>query len=281
MLAPESARTHRRLVLWRRAALLSLFSLALFLVLSAVTTPLPPGQQGGQRETVVNFAELRAIEANLRGKYRKVDSLTVEPGPPDQAGVLFFVTGDLRPPEEQLSKSGYQMLERDPEASATLFVRNEAEFLGMTEPNEELRQRTELEEKDGKVHIFFDKYIAGLRIDQVDIRVHVNPDGSVFAFNGYLVSVPLSVKSAVAAAARSTHIPQERVRTAIADDMGFGVTFTMKAEKVVIPTEPYVVWKADVTLQKGVGRWMYTMDAFTGRIMSKRDYLRYNRGPKQ
>jgi Zn-dependent metalloprotease len=237
-------------------------------------TPAARGQQGPHRETAPQSSEPRAIEAYLRAKYRNVESASVEPGPAEPSGLLFFVMGDLRPSEELPTKSRSQAASRGPESSAIAFVRDEADFLGITRPDEELRQRRSVQEDNGKVHVFFDKYIAGLRIDGADVRVHVNADGSVFAFNGYLVTMPSSVKSAVVEAAGSVHITEEIVQTTIADDLGLGVAFMMRAEKLAVPAEPYVVWKADVIFKNALGRWVYTIDAFTGGIVSKRDYLK-------
>jgi Zn-dependent metalloprotease len=263
-----------RFVLWLRGFLY----LALFFSVSASFTTLlrgfHPSQGASKREASAGdeAAERSTIETSIRARYRKVETITFDVGPAGVTG-LFFIAGDLRPSEEREKKSGDQVQARRPESAAASLLRDEADFLGMTRPDEELREKRRLQDEDGKVHIFFDKYIAGLRVDGMDVRVHMNPDGSVFCFQGSLVSMSPSVKADIAAAARSTQVPEERVRTAIADDIGAGADFVMRAEKVATAVPPYIIWKGSVSVRGTAGNWLYTIDALTGEILSKQHYV--------
>jgi Zn-dependent metalloprotease len=217
-------------------------------------------------------ADRTAIEAGLRARYRSVESAIFDVGPSGPTG-LFFIAGDLQPSEERRRGSGNRLPAQKPESTASAFVRDEAEFLGMTRPDEELRLRRKTEDNYGRVHVFFDKYIAGVRLDGMDVRVHMNPDGSVFAFQGNLIALSASTKADIAAAASSARITEERVREIITGDIGAGVGFVMRAEKLAIPSRPYVVWRAGVSARGAAGNLVYTIDAITGQAISKERHL--------
>ncbi len=53
----------------------------------------------------------------------------------------------------------------------------------------------------------------------------------------------------------------------------------MCIEKIASATDPYIVWDIDVILNKVLERWLYTVDAKTGEIISKKSGIQYS-GPK-
>jgi Zn-dependent metalloprotease len=262
------------LAFWLRRFLWLVLFCSISVSFTALMWGFQPFQEARRREASASdgAAERSRIETSIRARYRNVETVTVEFGPAGPTG-LFFIAGDLRPSEEREKRSGYRAQAQKPDSAAPLFIREEMDFLGVTRPDEELRERRRLQDEDGKVHIFFGKYIAGLRVDGMDVRVHMNPDGSVFCFQGSLVSMSPAVKADIAAAARSAQVAEERVRTAIADDIGAGADFVMRAEKVATAAPPYVVWKASVSLRSGAGNWLYILDALTGTILSKHHYV--------
>jgi len=50
----------------------------------------------------------------------------------------------------------------------------------------------------------------------------------------------------------------------------------LSIERVAISSPPHVVWKVDINLKKGGGRWKYKIDAFTGEVLEKRGALIIN-----
>lgn len=216
---------------------------------------------------------IRSAEARLRARHRSPETVTFEPGP-EGDGFSYFVTGDSSRTQGFSSgvtkqKAALQAVER----AAVSYLRDEADLLGLTEPYDELRCRAVMPEENGRTHIFFDRYVSGLRLHRMDVRVHLDEAGSVFAFNGYAVVLSPDTKAAIVAAAGMEHVSQDFVNDAIMQDLGDGITFHSRTEKLATSAEPHVVWQADVSLETGVGRWLYRFDARTGKLISKEDRL--------
>jgi hypothetical protein len=217
------------------------------------------------QQTSQPLAERSAEEA-FRKKYSKVDAFDYKVTPSGPAG-LFFISGNLTP------RGGVGTLGRSAAASAQAtaseFLREEARLLGLDRPEEELRERARETDRHGRIHVFYTKYVGGLRLDGVDIRVHVEPDGTIFAVNGNLVPIPVASLPAVVVATRGAHLPEDQVRALVRGDLGQEPDILFRTEKVVIASEPFVVWKVDAVLEKKLGRWLYAIDAFSGAILSK------------
>ncbi len=215
-------------------------------------------------------ARIRHAEAKTYLKYRKVTTANFQRSA-DGNGYLFFVAGDLSPKEA--SAASAIDIERTAATAATAFLNSEAEFLDLSGPSDTLRERSRVREDDGAVHILFDKFIAGLRVERMDVRVHVNPEGAVVAFSGHVEPLSPASRALIGEAAATARITKDSVLEVIAQDLGVGVNFSAKSEKLAIASEPFVVWDADATAENGLGRWLYRIDARTGAIVSKKDYL--------
>lgn len=162
-------------------------------------------------------------------------------------------------------------------AIARAFLEEEASLLGITDLNEITEHRVNSTfGKDGVyTDIYYHRYVGKLQIEHAYIDVTIGPDETIYWVSAELVPSPPELYAAVS---KPIFLTQEKIFEIIKWDLKssgkdqYGVT-VMEVKKVAIPTRPYVVWVVDVGLTRGLGRWEYRLDAFTGEIIEKRSTL--------
>lgn len=233
-------------------------------------TVLMPIVATGQERTVAvplaGAALTRSLEASLRSRHPGAEVANIALSSEGE-GFSFFLSGDLGNVAIPKKRTALE----SSASGAAAFLKSESGFLQLQEPHDQLRTRDSITGKDGKTHVRFSRYIAGIRVDRADFRVHINPSGSVFAFNGYAVPISQEVRERIAGAATAVHVSQAAINRALILDLGERTGFQARLEKLAIVVEPWVVWDADVSLETAPGRWVYRFDARTGEILSKEE----------
>jgi hypothetical protein len=198
-----------------------------------------------------------------------LDDVRLQEGPDGVAGP-FHLIGDLTPAALRTAAGAAR---QDPTVVARGVLRDLAPDLDLGE-GEELRQDRLQTDDSGRSHLLFRRYVAGLRVDDLEVHIHFEPDGSVIAVQGVLV--PVTEAMAEAAANAPTRPEKDEVAMLLRDDLvtlGTAMPQIRALEKILAAEPPYVVWKADVTAGDGLGRWLYRIDAATGEILGRQDTL--------
>jgi len=162
---------------------------------------------------------------------------------------------------------------------ARAFLREEAELFGITNMDEirEVKIKTS-EGRDGEyTMIRYRRYINNLELEGMYIWIDIGPDDSITWLSAELVPTPPELYEAVK---RKTLTEGEILKIVKQDLELSGVDpeemRVLSIKKVTVPSSPYVIWKVDVNLKTGGGRWKYRIGAFTGEILKKRNALIIN-----
>ena len=164
----------------------------------------------------------------------------------------------------------------DPERAAMDFLRARAQPLGFTSPEEALRLRRKDTDRFGATHLRYDRYVEGLRLENMEVIVHVGADGSVTGVNGYAVQVPPALASQ-AALWRAGHVPsssEAKIRDQVALDMrqDAGTLQFLSLERVAAVEAPWLVWVVEAREPSDLGRWRYRLKDESGEILA-RDHI--------
>ncbi len=121
-------------------------------------------------------------------------------------------------------------------------------------------------------------------MEGTEITAHISSNGAIFAVTGYLTPATAELATATTPDRLNLSLGQAAARSAVEADLKIaGIdperVMQMGLEKIVTADSPYVVWKADVILKNGEGRWLYRVDAFTGVIITKRSNIQTSQGP--
>ena len=253
------------------------FLILCFAFLSLTSVPFSLNAQEGPQAGVVIDPNRQAIIESLSKVYQQIDSVDV----PESAAVagLFHLDGDFN--RRGISKSTMRLAAADLRSVAESFIQREAALLGLSNDLEDrIRLHQSATDTAENAHLLYRRYVADIRLDEADVRVHMRPDGSIFAVNGYLIRLSSDALQSIVDAARRQHLTQDEVKRVLAADLGQMLDGTTRLEKLCIPKPPFVIWTADVTTEAVIGRWKYWIDAFTGQIISKRDGLQRESGPR-
>ena len=160
-------------------------------------------------------------------------------------------------------------------AIAKVFLRDEAELLGLPDLNE-LREYKISTSKghDGEyTSIYYRRYIDGLPLEKSWAHIAIGPDESIVLMNISLVPASPELYTAVT---NKTITEEEALRIIKKDARAKNVDekrFKAKIKIYAISSSPYVVWKGRVSMVGG-RYWKYVVNAFTGEIISVRKFTK-------
>lgn len=235
---------------------------SILMLLFSCQTLLGQTRDGGVLEGSSSF------ESELKGKY-KIESIRL----PDSAGRLrgpFHITGDLTP-RNLVGKTTVT----NTEETVLAFLEEMRTLFGVADLSKELRKKSVVKDRHGATHISYHREVAGLPLEGMEVTTHLDSEGKIFAVTGHLIPVLPELIAATTPQRLALSITQATARSAIELDLKDGgfdpeTVAQMSLEKVASVDAPYVVWKADVILKSGLGRWLYRVDAFTGTVIAKR-----------
>ncbi len=155
-------------------------------------------------------------------------------------------------------------------AIAKAFLEGESALLGITNMDEirEFGIHTSQGYGGDYTHIYYRRYIGDLELDKEDIHITIGPDETITGVSVELVAVPPELYQA---AAKET-LTEKKIREIVQQDLKSTMIKAKDAKiseirKIAVPTSPYVVWQAFG------GIWLYTIDAFTGEILTKKSQV--------
>lgn len=164
-------------------------------------------------------------------------------------------------------------------AIAKVFLEEEASLFGITNMEEirEIKITTDKGYGGEYVHIRYLRYINNLELEDANIIIRIGPDEKISWVRAEVVPISSelyeAVKKKILTEGEILKIVKQDLESAGVDPKEMRV---LSIKKVAIPSPTYVIWKADINLKKGGGRWKYRIDAFTGEILEKRDALIIN-----
>lgn len=210
--------------------------------------------------------ELAVWEARLRTQYQ-VETLQF---PEEMTSGRFFVAGDLMP-RSLRGVAGPAGPRPEPRRVAAEFLSENAGFLGVDDPAEELRERSVDRDLHGRTHLSYTREVSGLPLEEAEVLLHFEPDGTLSAFQGVLVSVTPEMRQDAAIADKGLDAEAARsiaLRDLLDSGQRSSVLHVVEARRFVTSARPHIIWKVEVA---GNGEsWKYRIDAFTGAILEKR-----------
>jgi len=256
-----------RICPWLLALLLSTPALSSSVMAQSA---LPP------KRAPLNQAPVSALELSLRQHY-SLDTLYLAASSGVAIEGLFTLAGDLTPEIGALQRSPGVPV--DPRALAQLFLVGEAELFALEQPAQDLRLARIINDEFGGVHLVYHRYVEGLPVDTMEIRLHFTNDLDLYAVDGNIVPLLASEQEAIA--------EQLALGLLSKDELGERVLLDLQTELARLPSEffirtitvvatrdfPHVFAKLDVIANSSNGRWLYTLDAVTGEIHEKLDTL--------
>ena len=215
------------------------------------------------------------IEKRLLNKYKSTH-IDIQDSDVGAVG-LFRINGDLTPTDYVPLKEKDHLLRS--KNLSDKFIATEASLFGVKNAANDFKEKSNVIDRHGNSHIAYYRFVNGLRLDKMEIVVHIDQAGKVFSVNGNIVPIPPMTEELIKAKNQKGLLKRKQVVAVILEDLmnvkiEKDAVKIKKLEKLAISTEPYVVWKGDVVLTKGRGRWFYIIDAHTGSIIDKMSAVR-------
>lgn len=159
---------------------------------------------------------------------------------------------------------------------AKSFLKEEADLFGITDINEmrEMRISTSKGHDGDYTMVRYHRFINDLQFDNAYIWVNIGSDESITVVQAELVPASPelyeAVKKKTLSEAEIQKIVEKDVESIGRDSKDMRILHVLK---FAIASHPYVIWSVNVNFKKGLGRLGYTIDAFTGEILTKKDIL--------
>ena len=149
------------------------------------------------------------------------------------------------------------------------------------EMREQIRPGVPIDQR-GNIHLRYDHYIDGLRLEGTETVVHIRADGQIYAITADIA--PISPRLVQTVNRPTVSDPQVRLivkRDLQAAGVDPRAVTHLELEKFAIAVPPYVLWKAGVAGRGGgfLVSCDYTMDAFSGQILEKMSAVRWVKPP--
>lgn len=213
-------------------------------------------------------------------------SSTLQQTPYGPQGTLHF-RGEMAPPPGRVTRNMVTTGETTHDrarALARAFLQEEAALFGVTNMEEirETKIGTDKGHDGDYTYLRYGRYIHGVELEGVDVRMAVGPDETIRHGMAQLAPAPPELYEA----ARRPTLTEADIRRVIEADLQApevtpGDIQISKLKQLAIPAPPYVLWTAWAYVADrgggGQGSWDYRMNAFTGEILKKTSAIRYLR----
>jgi hypothetical protein len=217
------------------------------------------------------------LKQYLTDKYQKIDDVTssIQETPNGPQGSL-HMRGKFLPKNAPAATEG----DRNSRALATAkaFISEEATLLGLTNIDELRTTGPQMSKGFGGDYadIYYRRYINGLKLDNFGIHITIGPDETMYFADADLLPASRELYQATS----REMLKEGKIREIVEQNLiSTGIVaknvITGRADKVAISKPPYVIWRVDALLKAGPGEWDYTIDAFTGEVLNKRDAISY------
>jgi bacillolysin len=156
--------------------------------------------------------------------------------------------------------------ERDPRQSAARFLSENADLLGLDDPDHEFSLTHAVIDEAGRTHLRYQQMYRGLEVWGRDLVVHVGADGRVTGFNGRYAATPRSI-----GVPHATVTPDE-ARDAAARAFGVASLPAGADPRLVVAPDGSGVLRlawlvpADLALDR---RWEVFVDAESGEVIHR------------
>jgi hypothetical protein len=243
----------------------SLAAIALGCALLAAASILPAQDAPGPSEERRPYKLPPNLLEHFQSRYEEVDDFlisTLQETPDGPLGRL-----NVRGRMALRTRPEGATAEERARAAARGFIAEEAELFDIGDPAE-LEEISFQTREGGETTIHYERTLGGLRLPDTLIGVSVDPEGAIRRVEASLAPTPAGLYRAVG---RKTLSRDEVARIIERDLSAAGAKVVLKLAddgRSATWRPPYVVWGATAS----VGRkpaWGYTIDAFTGRILSR------------
>lgn len=179
-----------------------------------------------------------------------------------------FIRGEIVPEKKPAMNLSVEP-DRDARARAIAkaFIDDEAALLGITNPDEIRESSISTGKGFGGDYtiITYQRFINDIRFQGAGIQITIGPEENIKNVSASLTPAPPEAYEAT----KKKTLSEEEIKSIIeadlteADKRGYDMNTIYKSfKKVVIAKPPYVKWEAHYI-------YMYEIDAFTGKILSK------------
>jgi len=203
-----------------------------------------------------------SLRSRAVGELQRISHGSLEIHWDEQVGVPIFVRG-LALQETGVQKGARQSLASAAER-ANRFLNENRGLLQIVDPSQEFRLTESWQDRYGLMHFSYQQVYQGLEVWARDVRVHMNRDGVVDAFNGRYV--PTSKLRSTGQAVLSEDAAVRRAKQAFA-----GQAREVASRKLIYVDDrdqATVAWL--VQIRGGLAdNWHYFVDAQSGKILKQ------------
>lgn len=195
-----------------------------------------------------------------------------------QAQGLFYIYGErlgTMAREEAEMDSRSQSHLPPPQATALRYMQQQKALLGVSEVATDMKLQSENTDKFGGIHLRYQRHIEGIRLDQMEVLVHLDSKGEVVGINGYITPVTEQLKQYVSMhlVNGETDLDIKKILEIVAADLSLpGESIDLrKAAPLIITEAPYVLWEVEAIVRNSLTRYLYRIvDEPGGTILLKR-----------
>lgn len=225
--------------------------------------------------TLGSETPVETFQSYVKKKYQIVDPSVTSSDvvqTKDGKSGSFWLSGDIiphkKPKIDSTTEASREVRARE---VARAFVEDEQVLFDLKDLSEirEVNISTDKMPKGEFTHINYKRFINNIEVDGSHIQIVVGPSENITTIQAYLVAVPVAAYEA----ATSTSLSEKEIIAIVeADHNEQDVKrypkdqIVKQFKKTLVTSEPYVVWGVFY-------RYVYKIDAFTGKILSKRSAI--------
>lgn len=206
-------------------------------------------------------------------KLKKDDVISEIQQTPNGPSGKLYIMGENITPKTVMATGDVKTRAR---SIAKAFLQEEAVLLGIPNIDETKEMAINVDTSPytnlTTTNIYYRRYINNLELENASIQITVGHDEKIKTVIAELIPAPPELYEAV----KKTTLTKDEAVNIIKRDLQLnridpnGIR-KLNITKIAIQSQPYVIWRADVILS--TGRFGYSINAFTGEIVEKRDTL--------
>lgn len=198
-----------------------------------------------------------------------------------QASGRFELRGNLSKANTSL-KQGIKSspLARNEEQEILMFFSDNVELFDISNPEQDLRLISRQQDQFGSKHLRYHRYLGELRLQGMEIIIHINSSGKVSGANGNIVRVSDELNSEILFLQSQGTLPKlnnQQLISLASDDLNINISELQlqKSQAFAINHSPYVIWQVEVGRKSHFERYELTLSDSNGDVISRRNNQRH------
>lgn len=213
----------------------------------------------------------------MQARYQP-NAVRVETNAQQEPSGLFSIRGpiNLQLPVSASALAGASITRDRPQAlAAQFFTENESVFDAKAEDLQLTKRSTD---RFGTEHLRYLRVIDGIAIQDMEVLVHIAPDGTLSGVNGNIVRPSTGLVQHLQQRGDTPHylsVEQALAKVAQLRSTDLTTLRLLRSELRLHNEAPHVRWMLDINSTAALGRFSYWLDAETGELISIDNTLRH------